>query len=178
MIRRTLHRAGPLRYLGIAAVVFCSVAFSSDQARSAHPMTGQAAPDFALRTLERQNIRLSEFRGEVVLINFWATWCGACQQELAALDDLYAKYNRAGLVMLGVNIDDDAGRAAEMVRKLKVSFPVLMDQRKDVARLYQVQDMPVTILVDREGVVRNWYDNYKPGQEKQYLEHVRELLKE
>ncbi len=80
--------------------------------------------------------------------------------------------------MLGVNIDDDAGRAAEMVRKLKVSFPVLMDEHKEVARLYQLQDMPVTLLVDREGVVRVWYDNYKPGHEKQYLERVRELLKE
>ena len=178
MIRRTLHRACSLRRPGIAAVAFCLVLFSPDPARSAQSMTGQAAPDFALRTLESQNIRLSEFRGEVVLINFWATWCGACQQELTALDDLYAKYNRAGLVMLGVNIDDDAGRAAEMVRKLKVSFPVLMDEHKEVARLYQLQDMPVTLLVDREGVVRVWYDNYKPGHEKQYLERVRELLKE
>ncbi len=142
------------------------------------PGTGQPAPDFALRTLDQQNVRLSEYRGEVVLITFWATWCGPCQQELAALNGLYEKYNRAGLILLAVNLDDDHVRAAQMAHTLGIAFPVLVDQRKEVAQLYQVQNMPATLLIDREGVIRHVYDNYKPGNEKQYLEQLRELLKE
>jgi peroxiredoxin len=164
------------RAAAFSVLVLSLIFVAADAATT--PGTGQPAPDFALRTLDRQNVRLSEYRGEVVLITFWATWCGPCQQELAALNGLYEKYNRAGLILLAVNIDDDQGRAAQMAHTLGIAFPVLMDERKEVAQLYQVQNMPVTLLIDREGVVRHVYDNYKSGNEKQYLEQLRELLKE
>lgn len=123
-------------------------------------------------------MRLSEHLGQVVLINFWATWCGPCRQEMPALDALYAKYQRAGLVMMGVNIDEDHTDAIEMAQTLGVSYPILFDMRKEVSRAYQLDAMPLTVLIDREGVVRYVSEGYKPGYEKRYTEKLRELLGE
>jgi peroxiredoxin len=139
-------------------------------------LIGQPAPDFALRSLDNENLRLSEHLGEVVVINFWATWCGPCRQEMPLLDGVYGKYRLAGLVLFSVNIDDTQDRAIEMARTLKVSYPVLFDTRKEVARAYQIGTMPVTVLIDREGVVRYVSEGYKPGYEKRYTDQLRELL--
>lgn len=141
-------------------------------------LAGQAAPDFVLKSAAGQNLRLSEYRGDVVMINFWATWCGPCRQEMPLLDDLYNRYQRVGFNLLGVNIDDDSGRAMEMVDELGVSFPVLFDEKKEVSKLYQVEAMPVTILVDRHGTVRHVHHGYKPGYEEKYLTEIRALLRE
>lgn len=141
-------------------------------------LTGQPAPDFALKSSTGENLRLSEYRGDVVMINFWATWCGPCRQEMPLLDELYTRYERVGFNLLGVNIDDDSGRAMDMIRELGVSFPVLFDARKEVSRLYDVDAMPVTVLVDREGNVRHIHEGYKPGYEQTYLDQVRSLLRE
>jgi peroxiredoxin len=141
-------------------------------------LTGQEAPDFVLKSASGTNMRLSEYRGNVVMINFWATWCGPCRQEMPLLDDLYSRYERVGFSLLGVNIDDDSSRAMQMAEELGVSFPVLFDERKEVSKLYQVEAMPVTVLVDREGKVRHVHLGYKPGYEEKYLTEIRSLLRE
>ena len=141
-------------------------------------LAGQDAPDFVLKSASGSNLRLSEYRGDVVMINFWATWCGPCRQEMPLLNDLYLRYKRVGFSLLGVNIDDDSSRAMEMAEELGVSFPVLFDDRKEVSRLYQVEAMPVTVLVDREGKVRHVHLGYKPGYEEKYLTQIRSLLRE
>ena len=125
-------------------------------------MIGQKAPDFALKSSTGENLRLSEYRGEVVMLNFWATWCGPCRQEMPLLDDLYNRYERVGFKLLGVNID----------------FPILFDASKDVSKLYEVNAMPVTVILDREGNVRYVHKGYKPGYEEKYLNEVRALLRE
>src|SRR5690606_27710681 len=141
-------------------------------------LVGQPAPDFALKSASGQNLRLSEYRGEVVMINFWATWCGPCRQEMPLLDELYDRYQRVGFQLLGVNIDDDSSKAMNMAAELGVSFPVLFDSNKSVSREYEVQTMPVTILVDRNGTVRHVHQGYKPGYEEKYLTEIRALLRE
>ena len=141
-------------------------------------LAGQAAPDFVLKSSTGENLRLSEHRGDVVMINFWATWCGPCRQEMPLLDDLYARYERVGFSLLGVNIDDDSRRAMQMIEDLGVKFPVLFDESKEVSKLYEVEAMPVTVLVDREGVVRHVHHGYKPGYEDKYLTEIRALLRE
>lgn len=141
-------------------------------------LTGESAPDFVLKSTNGSNLRLSEYRGDVVMINFWATWCGPCRQEMPLLDDLYKRYERVGFKLLGVNIDDDSTRAVRMAEELGVSFPVLFDEKKDVSKLYQVEAMPVTLLVDRSGTVRHVHLGYKPGYEQKYLDQVRRLLRE
>ena len=159
----------------IAVLALCSallpLATSAD-------IVDKAAPDFALRSMKGPPVRLSEHLGEVVVINFWATWCGPCRQEMPLLDELYGKYQLAGLILLSVNIDENAEPAIEMAQTLKVSYPVLFDTRKEVSRAYDVNAMPVTVLVDRAGVVRYVSEGYKPGYEKRYTEKLRELLNE
>ena len=145
---------------------------------AAADIVNKPAPDFALRSMQGPSVRLSEHLGEVVVINFWATWCGPCRQEMPLLDALYGKYKQAGLVLLSVNIDENVEPAIEMAQTLKVSYPVLLDARKEVSRAYDVGAMPVTVLVDRAGVVRYVSEGYKPGYEKRYTEKLRELLNE
>jgi peroxiredoxin len=158
--------------LGLLITVFAATSLASSG------LEGQVAPDFALKSSTGQNLRLSEYRGNVVMINFWATWCGPCRQEMPLLDELYTRYERVGFSLLGVNIDDDSRRAMQMIEDLGVSFPVLFDARKEVSELYEVEAMPVTVLVDREGNIRYVHHGYKPGYEDKYLDQVRSLLRE
>ena len=155
----------------LSALLLCTSGAAADR-------IDQPAPDFALRSFDGQNVRLSEQLGEVVILNFWATWCGPCRQEMPALDEIYAKYRLAGLVLLSINIDDDRDEAIEMARTMKVSYPVLYDADKNVARAYEPSTLPVTILIDRAGAVRYISEGYKPGYEQRYTEKLRELLNE
>jgi peroxiredoxin len=159
----------------VIALVFSVFAASS---LASSGMEGQKAPDFALKSSTGENLRLSEYRGDVVMINFWATWCGPCRQEMPLLDELYNRYQRVGFNLLGVNIDDDSRRAMQMAEELGIDFPVLFDAAKEVSRLYEVEAMPVTVLVDREGTVRYVHHGYKPGYEDKYLDQIRSLLRE
>ncbi|MCG8371222.1 MAG: TlpA family protein disulfide reductase [Proteobacteria bacterium] len=163
-----------LRNIALAVLLgaFAATGFASGG------LEGQAAPDFALRSSTGGNLRLSEYRGDVVMINFWATWCGPCRQEMPLLDELYSRYQRVGFRLLGVNIDDDSRRAMKMVEELGVDFPVLFDARKEVSKLYEVEAMPATVLVDRDGTVRYVHLGYKPGYEDRYLDQIRSLLRE
>jgi len=136
-----------------------------------------SAPDFTLRTMEGPNLRLQEQRGQVVMINFWATWCGPCRQEMPHLNRLFEKYRASGFVLLGVNVDDDPRNAAEVAAKLGVKFPMLLDTDKKVSHLYDLSSMPSTLLIDRDGKVRYLHRGYQNGFEDTYEKQIRELLK-
>jgi peroxiredoxin len=136
-----------------------------------------SAPDFTLRTMAGPNLRLQEQRGQVVMINFWATWCGPCRQEMPHLNRLFEKYRASGFVLLGVNVDDDPRNAAEVAAKLGVKFPMLLDTDKKVSHLYDLASMPSTLLIDRDGKVRYLHRGYQSGFEDTYEKQIRELLK-
>jgi len=142
------------------------------------PAVGSLAPDFTLRSNTGKNLKLSEYRGQVVMINFWATWCGPCRQEMPLLNRIHEKYSKSGFKLLGINVDDNTGNAQAMAAKLGVTFPVLFDSEKRVSRLYDVDGMPSTVLIDRSGKVRYIHRGYRPGYEIQYEAQVRELLKQ
>ena len=137
-----------------------------------------AAPDFTLKSLEGKNLRLAEQRGNVVLVNFWASWCGPCKQEMPHLNKLYDKYRAAGFTMLGVNVDEDPRTAIGAASKLAVRVPVLFDADKVVSKLYDLQSMPATVLIDRDGRVRYLHRGYREGLEESYDKQIRELVKE
>ena len=136
------------------------------------------APDFALRSLEGPNLRLQEQRGRVVMVNFWATWCGPCRIEMPHLARLYDKYRASGFQLLGINIDEDPRQAATVATKLGLRFPVLFDTEKKVSKLYDLSTMPSTVLIDRDGKVRYIHRGYRDGYEDTYEKQIRELLKE
>lgn len=129
------------------------------------PAPGSAAPDFALKEIGGGNLRLSEYRGDVVVIAFWASWCGPCRATLAELNRLAARTPGTAPVVLGVNVDGDAARAASIARSLGLAYPTLVDARQAVGRLYEVERLPLTLLVDRDGVVRGrWSEQDFSGE--------------
>lgn len=136
------------------------------------------APDFTLKSDSGANLKLSELRGEVVLINFWASWCGPCRQEMPVLSELHDKYKDMGFTVLGVNVEENSAAARKLLRDMPVSFPVLFDNDSTVSKKYDVVAMPSTVLVDRDGNVRYLHKGYKPGEEDIYLEKVRSLIRE
>ncbi|NHN37778.1 TlpA family protein disulfide reductase [Pseudomaricurvus alcaniphilus] len=137
-----------------------------------------AAPDFTLKSTQGDNLRLEEERGNVVLLNFWASWCGPCRQEMPKLDELHQRYQAAGFKVLGVNVETDSDAALAMLKKLPVSFPVLFDSDSAASKLYDVDAMPTTVLIDRDGQLRYLHRGYKPGYEELYREQIKELIRE
>ena len=140
--------------------------------------SGYRAPEFTLKSQNGKNLSLKELRGQVVMINFWATWCAPCRQEIPALNMLYEKYRDTGFVLLGVNVDTESDNAIQMASKLKTTYPILFDTDKRASVLYQVSAMPTTILIDRDGKVRYIQKGYVTGIESKYQTQIRELLKE
>ena len=159
-----------LRITGLAVLLSAGTA-------GADISTGPA-PDFTLKSHSGENLRLSEFRGEVVMINFWASWCGPCRQEMPLLDELYTQYQPLGFTILGVNVEEDSSKAKQLLKDIPVNFPVLFDNESEVSKLYKVVAMPSTVLVDRDGNVRYLHQGYKPGYEQKYLTEIRSLLRE
>lgn len=166
-----------MRGVWLACLICC--ASSSFAARTDAPsMVGRDAPDFVLKASDGSNLRLSEFRGQVVLVNFWARWADDSRREIPALNRINTTYRRAGLVILGVSVDEDVRRAREFADSMKVSYPMMFDTGEVLGPSYRLGTMPMTILVDRGGVVRYSHLGYKRGDDRIYLDQIRELLRE
>ena len=136
------------------------------------------APNFTLKSLAGKNLKLSEMTGNVVLINFWASWCGPCREEMPLLNDLHKKYEPLGFTVLGVNVEEDAKNARGFLKNFPVDFPVLLDNKNQVSKQYNVIAMPTTVVVDRDGNVRFLHKGYKPGDEDKYRKMVKKLVRE
>ena len=138
------------------------------------------APGFQLSGRGGKSIDLSQFKGQVVMINFWASWCKPCRDEMPLLEDIYKKYKPMGFTMLGVNVEPDTKDAEAWLGKLPkpVTFPIAFDVDSKVSKLYKVETMPSTVIVDRKGNVRVLHRGYKTGDENVYLTQIRSLLKE
>lgn len=136
------------------------------------------APDFTLTNRAGGELSLSGLRGQVVMINFWASWCGPCRQEFPALDQIYAKYKPMGFTLIGINVESEKADAERFLGTQKVSFPILFDPDNRVSGSYGVSAMPTTVLVDRQGRVRWQHRAFKPGDEAKYIEQVRAALRE
>ena len=136
------------------------------------------APQFTLGAKGGQDVSLAQYKGQVVMINFWASWCGPCRQEMPLLETIYKKYNRLGFTMIGVNVEPDSKAADEWLRQTPVSFPILYDRDSKVSKLYEVGGMPCTVIIDRSGNLRKLHRGYKPGDENEYLDSIRALIRE
>lgn len=136
------------------------------------------APDFALHSMTGTNHRLSEHRGEVVALVFWASWCGDCRRELERFERLRRTYGNVGLVVLGVSLDDEPARASALAAAAGIGYPVLSDAGKNVAKSYRVDDLPLIVLIDRNGVVRARHDALDEREERGLMVSLRDLIDE
>lgn len=136
------------------------------------------APGFQLASMAGPTVNLEQFKGQVVMINFWASWCGPCRQEMPILEKLHAKYKPMGFTMIGVNVEPDSQLAVNWLKETPVTFPILFDTKGDVSKLYKVNSMPSTVIVDRKGNLRWLHRGYKPGDENEYLDQIRALVRE
>ncbi len=166
-------------FLLIAVVAALAVARGDQVANDPQAKEGHQAPDFALKSLEGKTLRFSELRGKkVVLINFWATWCPPCRLEMPTMQKIYSEYRGKGFEILAVNIEPDAKQEIrEFMKELRLTFPVLLDPQMKVAREYRVFGLPVSILVDRKGIVRARETGYHDWTDKESREQVESLLK-
>jgi peroxiredoxin len=161
--------------------IFASVAAAALVAFAAVPALAAAptpAPDFVLDSNTGKPIKLSGYKGKVVMINFWATWCGPCRDEWPLLESIYKQYQKQDFVLLGVNVEPDSKPAEDWLKATPVSFPILFDTKSEVSKMYEVSGMPSTIIVDRKGNVRVIHHGYKPGDENEYQDSIRKLVRE
>jgi len=140
--------------------------------------TEEIAPDFALKSTAGPNLRLSEYRGNVVMLAFWASWCGGCRAQLRAFDALHASYERIGFTLLSVNLDPSIAQARETAASLGVSYPVLSDPDGTVGELYAIEDVPTVVFIDRDGRVRDVVEGFNRTNEDYYADRLRALLRE
>ncbi len=137
--------------LPLVAVLFaCTDKTKSDKENQ----LGQAAPSFTLKDLNNTPFSLSNFKGKVVLLRFWSTRCESCKVEMPKLETSYRTLLPSGLMVIAVNVEDPRERAVEFVKELGLTYPILMDDKKEVTKLYQVYGVPTSFIIDREGIVR------------------------
>ena len=173
-----MHRTPrkPLLVMGAAIIAAALLhAFAGTAARAAQPAP---APDFVLPAMDGTELRLSELKGQVVMVNFWATWCGPCRQEMPLLQQLQLKYEPLGFTLVGINVEPDSAGARTWLQKAPVTFPILFDRQNQVAERFGVQGMPSSVFIDRAGNVRHVHRGYQPGDESKYADMVRSLVKE
>jgi len=138
----------------------------------------QTAWNFTLKSQTGKNIKLSELRGKVVLLNFWATWCGACLQQFPLLNSYYQRNKNKGFTLLSINIDEDLLTATRLVQKRHFDYPVLFDPYNQVSRLYSVDDLPTLFIIDRDGFIRHTLDDSKIKQQAITQHVIEDLLNE
>jgi cytochrome c biogenesis protein CcmG/thiol:disulfide interchange protein DsbE len=121
------------------------------------PRQGFLAPDFSLQTPDGQILNLAEFRGRPILINLWASWCPPCKAEMPDLEQVYKDYQSEGFIILGVNAtnQDDPGKAISFAKEYGLTFPILFDMDGKVSQLYQLQALPTSFFVDKNGVIQD-----------------------
>ncbi|MFK5925617.1 MAG: TlpA disulfide reductase family protein [Desulfuromusa sp.] len=137
---------------------------SSEQPVSKGGLVGNTAPDFTLTDMQGQKVTLSQFRGKVVILNFWATWCPPCREEMPSMERLYRDLESKGLVILAVNVEENGKKVvSQFLQKTPYSFPILLDSENVAQNAYGVFRFPESFIIDRNGVVvekiiggRNW----------------------
>lgn len=118
------------------------------------PQVGGPAPSIQAETLKGKTVSLSDYRGKVVLLTFWATWCEPCKKEMPEIQAAYERYEKDGLVVLAVNFGEKLDTASSFAHHGKLTFPILLDRRANIAERFGVVSLPVTFFIDQDGIIR------------------------
>ncbi|TLY17170.1 MAG: TlpA family protein disulfide reductase [Nitrospirae bacterium] len=151
--------------------------FPPDSVLTETSQVGHLAPDFLLQTLDGREIHLSDYRGHVVFLNFWATWCGPCKIEMPAIEKLYREFRPKGLAVVAVSSDSEGAAVTRPYRdSLGLSFTIAHDPEMLVGRLYGVHSLPLTFLVNREGVITHQIFGARDWDDTEARSGIRQLL--
>ncbi len=116
---------------------------------------GNPAPDFQLQNLDGQTVSLGNLQGKPLLINFWATWCPPCRSEMPYIQEIYEEWSDKGLVLLAINIGESSSKVEEFMQSHNLSFTVLLDTRQDITQKYNIQYIPTTFFIDKDGIIQH-----------------------
>lgn len=136
---------------------------------------GYTAPNFTLEDLQGSEVALSDLRGQAVLMNFWAVWCGFCRVEMPELQTAYDTYGDEEFVVLGIDVGEEAERVASFVQEMGVTFPILLDRRGSVTQQYHIRGLPTSIVIDADGVIRAVHVG--PVTQQQIARYLAEMAK-
>ena len=162
----------------VALEVFPLERSSQQNVLASSPLVGKQAPDFTLPTLNGAEVSLSQFRGQPVLINFWATWCLPCREEMPELVRSYESHKAEGLIILGLNLtySDSLPDVASFASEFNITFPILLDKDGAVDKLlYQIPGVPTSIFVNRDGTIERIQVGVMTG--KQIKQYIAEIIK-
>jgi cytochrome c biogenesis protein CcmG, thiol:disulfide interchange protein DsbE len=118
------------------------------------PEVGEPAPDFALQSVSGEELRVSSQRGQVVLVNFWATWCVPCRSEMPAIERVYRQQAERGFRVVAVDVQESESEVQPFMTELNLTFPAVLDRDGYVSRLYRARALPSSFLIDRQGIIR------------------------
>ena len=171
-----LRRVSLAGFILLSLMITITGCVSQDPASRRHEsaLIGKPAPDFILRDLRGNQVSLSDFRGQPVVLNFWATWCMPCRAEIPYLDTLYTKYKGQGLVILGANTETDYMKVKRFAQA-RISYTVLLDGSTQ-AEGYEIRGIPCTYYINRKGIVRDCSVGFAPGDEALIEEKIKKLL--
>lgn len=156
-------------------LIITLVALSKDA-----PQIGQPAPQFQGTTFDGKTIKLTDFKDKVVLLDFWASWCVPCREEMPFLIDLYSRYHKSPFEIIAINIDTKLDNARKFMdqQSENIRFTVVKDSEQQIPPIYQIKGMPTSILIDKKGVIRFWHTGFKESYKDDYISEIEDLLKE
>jgi len=149
--RRRVLLLGVVAVVVSAAAVLLSIGLRRDPSVVPSPLIGRTAPDFTLNQLDGTPFTLSTLRGQIVVVNFWASWCTECHTEQSTLNQTWQRFQDSGVVVVGVNFQDTTDDASDYVRAASVSYPVVEDSASRTALAYGLRGVPETFVIDRTG---------------------------
>jgi len=138
---------------------------------------GQTFPAATLKKLgAKTQSNLKEYKGKVVVVDFWASWCEPCKKEVPALNALYKKYLKKGVMIVGVNVDDEESTAKDFLKENHVDFPLFHDDGKKLAGQCDLSTMPSSFVIDKKGVIRFIHSGYKEGDPAKFEQEIKSIL--
>ena len=139
---------------------------------------GSIAPDFSLSDLSGNQVSLQQFKGKVVLLDFWAPWCDLCREEIPKLNALYKKYSKEGFEIIGIGIETTGPQIGEFLQKVPIAFTILNDNKSKVRRAYNFRTLPTTFVIGRDGIIRYVHLGFSKEYMQLYEREISELLKQ